>query len=148
MGDRIPRAGGAAGRARRVLGRAGWGVESLAGKGEWRRDLAAWGEEAAARHLEAAGYRIVCRNYRCRLGELDIVAWDGPTLVFVEVKTRRGRGACPEEAVDGWKRARLARLARHFLASCGLGDVDCRFDVVAVGPAGVLRVVRDAFEVR
>ncbi len=114
--------------------------------GGTRRALAAWGEDAAVRHLEASGYRIVCRNYRCRLGELDIVAWDGPTLVFVEVKTRRGAGACPEEAVDGWKRARLARIARHYLASRGLGEVDCRFDVVAVGEGGVLRVIRDAFQ--
>jgi putative endonuclease len=97
------------------------------------------GEALAARFLESRGMRIVARNLRCRLGEIDLVARDGAILVLVEVKTRRASGGVlPQEAVDGRKQARLARLARGYLARQRLGDVACRIDVVAVtlDPAG------------
>jgi putative endonuclease len=97
------------------------------------------GEALAARFLERRGMRIVARNLRSRLGEIDLVARDRATIVFVEVKARRGTGGDPPHAaVDGRKRARLARLARRYLARRRLDDVACRFDVVAVtlDPAG------------
>jgi putative endonuclease len=95
--------------------------------------LGSRGEGAARRHLESIGYRIVAERYRSRLGEIDLVAEDGTTLVFVEVKTRRS-AACgsPEESVTPAKQRRIARLAAAFLAARGLYDRDCRFDVVAV----------------
>lgn len=98
-----------------------------------RRDLAARGEELAARRLVALGYEIVARNFTCPVGEADIVAREGKTLVFVEVKTRRSRGfGLPEEAVDWRKRAKLRQVARWYLGAHRCGEVPVRFDVVAV----------------
>lgn len=94
------------------------------------------GEEQAARHLAAQGLVVVARNWRCRLGELDLVALDGRQVVFVEVKSRSGLGfGAPAEAVDTRKQARLARLAAVFLQERGWWERPVRFDVVAVGPA-------------
>ncbi len=90
--------------------------------------------------LRLKGYRIEARNWRCRQGELDIVARRGGLLVFVEVKTRRNRIAgSPAEAVDRRKQDRLVRLARAYLA-CRRGGAndDCRFDIVAVELGGLL----------
>ena len=108
------------------------------------------GEEAAARHLASRGLRILERGFRSRAGEIDIVAQDGETLVFVEVKSRSSL-ACgrPAEAVDSRKRRRLLNAASWYLLSRGGPERPCRFDVVEVveTPDGALRVgvVRDAF---
>ena len=90
------------------------------------------GEALAALFLRLKGYRIEARNWRCSLGEIDIVASTGDTLVFVEVKTRSGHSAgSPEEAVTAAKQQRLVRLAEAYLAH--VREVPpCRFDVVAV----------------
>jgi len=80
-------------------------------------DLGRAGEDRAARHLESLGYSIVDRNWRCRAGEIDIVATIGRDLVVVEVKTRSGSGfGHPLEAIDGAKKARLWRLAMAWIA--------------------------------
>jgi putative endonuclease len=100
-------------------------------------------EDAAARHLEAQGYRILARNVRSKLGELDIIARDGRVVCFVEVRLRRNGTAA--ETVDAGKRRRLARAAQRYLAAQRLHDAPCRFDVVAVGPGG-MTLIRDAFE--
>ncbi|MGI8712222.1 MAG: YraN family protein [Solirubrobacteraceae bacterium] len=83
-----------------------------------RHHLGAIGEQLAAEHLQRLGYRIVERNYRTRWGELDIVAFDGRTLAFCEVKTRRvgGRAGGPLEAVGPGKQAQVRRLAGRWLA--------------------------------
>ena len=105
------------------------------------------GEELAARHLEAAGLQILVRNWRCREGELDIVARDGDVLVFVEVKTRSSLAfGAPAEAVDRTKSARIRHLAlRWIMAQRDEPDAQfweaVRFDVVSV----VRR--RDGFDV-
>jgi putative endonuclease len=97
------------------------------------RALGEAGERAAARFLEERGLVILARNLRSRLGEIDLLARDGPTLVFVEVKARRGApGDPPEAAVDARKRIRLVRLALGYLAARRLGERPCRFDVVGV----------------
>lgn len=97
-----------------------------------RQRLGAWGESVAATYLEAHGYRIVQRNWRCRQGELDIVAQTGETLVFVEVKTRRGLAqGTPEEAVTPRKAERLLTLAQAYLLEYDL-DVAWRIDVMAI----------------
>lgn len=102
-------------------------------KGDGRKSLGRRGEEEAARDLARRGMTIVDRNVRSRLGEIDLVARDGSTLVFVEVKSRRGSlGDPPEAAVTSDKQRRLARLAMGYLKMKRLGDVPCRFDVVAV----------------
>lgn len=96
-------------------------------------ELGRRGEDAAAEYLSRRGYTILARNFRCRLGELDIVARDGRTLVFVEVRTRLSdKFGLPEESVDTRKKARLQRLALYYLHKYGLGEATCRFDVVAV----------------
>jgi len=109
------------------------------------------GEEAAARHLQSLGFVILERRYRTRVGEIDLVAMDGDTLVFVEVKARSSL-ACgrPAEAVDGRKRGRIARAASLYLARRGAGEAACRFDVVEVliepGLSPRVRLTRNAFE--
>ena len=98
-----------------------------------RRALGQRGEAVAEAFLRTHRYTIVARNYRCRAGEIDLVALDGPVLVFVEVRSRRGITAgTPLESVDGRKQGRVARVAQHFLAARGWGDRDARFDVIGV----------------
>jgi putative endonuclease len=97
------------------------------------------GEEIAARYLAERGYQILARNLRSRLGEVDLIARDGATLVLVEVKTRLGVPREPRRAESGAERGqRLARLALDVLAREWLRDLACRFDVVTVtfDPAG------------
>ena len=79
-----------------------------------RQHLGRLGERLAAEHLERLGYAIVARNHRTRHGEIDVIACDGSTLVFVEVKTRRGRGE-PWDALHPAKQAQVRRMARAFL---------------------------------
>ena len=93
------------------------------------------GEWVAAEHLVDSGIRLVERNWRCQLGEIDIIAWDGDTLVFCEVKTRRGAGyGTPAEAVVRAKQERLRRLALAYLSATGIHPAELRFDVVSVLP--------------
>lgn len=96
-------------------------------------ELGKFGEELAANHLRLAGLEIVDRNWRCPHGELDIVGRDGPTVVLVEVKTRRSTAfGDPAEAVTAAKLARLRRLAHSWLASQDQVFEQVRIDVVAV----------------
>lgn len=109
------------------------------------------GEALAARYLEERGYQILARQWRCRFGELDLVARSPEgVLCFVEVK-RRGKGSIglPREAVTPAKQKRLRLAAQSYLAACGLDDVPARFDVAEVygEENGGLRVeyLEDAF---
>ncbi|HVX61038.1 MAG TPA: YraN family protein, partial [Pirellulales bacterium] len=89
--------------------------------------------DAAARHLKRLGYKLVARGSRSSLGEIDLVAVDGRTVVFVEVKTRQSQDAGhPVEAVDQEKQRRLTRLAVAYLKQHGLLEYPVRFDIVAV----------------
>jgi putative endonuclease len=98
-----------------------------------RLDLGRLGEALAAARLEAAGLRVVARNWRCREGEIDLVAAGPGLLVFCEVKTRRGHGyGSPAAAVTHTKQARLRRLAAAYLAASAVPPCRIRFDVVAV----------------
>ena len=91
------------------------------------------GEALAARFLRRRGYRVVARGDRHKLGELDIVAVDGRTVVFVEVKTRStDEHGHPSDAVTPDKQRRLTRLALAFLKRHGLLETPARFDVVAI----------------
>lgn len=108
-----------------------------------RKALGKWGEGLAARYLEEQGYQIVARNWRTRQGELDLVAQAGEMLVFVEVKTRRGRAAgTPEEGVTQRKGRQLLELAQAYLLAHELEDVEWRIDVVAVELDGHGRLLR------
>ncbi|MCL5283767.1 MAG: YraN family protein [Armatimonadetes bacterium] len=109
------------------------------------------GEKAVAAILERQGWTILATNYRCRQGEVDIIAREREVIAFVEVKTRRDyAGAAPAEAVDIRKQARIVAAAQCFLAEGEFGEVDCRFDVVEVWvqPNARLRIRlhRAAFE--
>ena len=98
-----------------------------------KRELGKAGKKAAAKALTRAGYKIVERNFSCKGGEIDLIANDKSTLVFVEVKTRSSdEFAPPELSVNLRKRRRIIRAARFYLQRNRLDDVNCRFDVVAV----------------
>jgi putative endonuclease len=98
-----------------------------------RRALGQRGEDLVAAWYEAAGYRILDRNWRCRDGELDLVVSRGRTVVFCEVKTRRStRFGAPVEAVTATKQRRLRTLALQWLAAQKQRRDDLRFDVASV----------------
>ena len=111
-----------------------------------RSRLGALGETVAAAHLEAQGLKVVDCNFRTRYGEVDLIAEDSGTLVFVEVKTRRSLAfGAPEESVTPRKRARLAKVAAAYLQLHGLEQQNWRIDVVGValqrtGPATINHV--------
>ena len=96
----------------------------------WNRLLGDRGERAAARYLRRQGLRVLLRGYRTRSGEIDLIARDGDTLVFVEVKARRQ--GVPAEAVTPEKQRRITLAALHFLRKHRLLEQRCRFDVVAI----------------
>jgi len=102
-------------------------------------------EDSAAALLRGKGYRIVERNFRCKLGEIDIVATDGDTLVFVEVRSRRSaRYGTALETVSPAKQRTIARVAQVYLARHG--ETLCRFDVVGLTGDDVVHIP-DAFRV-
>ena len=106
-----------------------------------RAKLGQWGERQARLYLEAEGYGIVAANFRCRAGELDIVAIDGDELVFVEVKTRRGDAfGLAEESISPVRAERLAAVAEEFLQSRSAFPYDSetpwRIDLVCVNLDG------------
>ena len=109
------------------------------------------GEDLACRHLAGLGYAILARNFRCRSGEVDVVARDGAVTVFVEVKHRRGSGhGAGHESVTFGKRRRIVRAARIFASARGLSESPLRFDVVSIDETdGVphIRHDRGAFDV-
>jgi putative endonuclease len=99
-----------------------------------RQALGRWGEDLAARHLERAGYELLARNWRCKAGEIDIVARLDQAIVFVEVKTRSGLGfGEPASAVTQVKAHRIHAVAGRWLAECRPpGWHDLRFDVISI----------------
>ncbi len=97
-----------------------------------RKKLGRWGESVAAIHLEAKGFEIVERNWRCELGEIDIIAQFGEELIFVEVKTRQGNQmGAPEEGLTEEKSKKLFQLAQIYLSETD-NDADWRIDLVAL----------------
>lgn len=109
-------------------------------------------ERYAANWLAARGLRIVSRNYRCKAGEIDLIAREGDALVFVEVRARsRSRYASAAASVDRRKQQRLLRTARYYLHSHpAAAQLPCRFDVIAIEPRQCpappeVRWIRSAF---
>lgn len=110
-----------------------------------RRSLGAFGEAAALAHLQRRGAAIIERNWRCRHGEIDLVALLGGQLLFVEVRTRRrgGAGPAPEESLGPAKIARLGRLAYAYLEAAGRDpEAPWRIDLIAVEVDAAGRVAR------
>ncbi len=115
-----------------------------------RASLGKVGEDLACGELERRGYAIVARRYRRRGGELDIVARDGQTTVFIEVKARAGHDfGAAGEAVTSHKRRRMVAVAVDYLARHRLMDRPCRFDVVTIhldDGRPVIEVIQNAFD--
>ena len=108
------------------------------------------GERIAEQYLKRKGYRLVERNYRCAVGELDLIVLDRRVVVFVEVKTRTGEGfGTPLEAVETRKQRKMIQAAQFFLNTKGLHQRDARFDVVGISWVGrnpVIEHIENAFE--
>ncbi|MFH1243293.1 MAG: YraN family protein [Pseudomonadota bacterium] len=115
-----------------------------------RLELGDWGEELALKKIKGLGYKKIVRNYRCPLGEVDLIARDGDTLVFLEIKTRRGKSlAYAKEAVNAKKRRQLSKVALAYMKSNDCYGVKARFDVVAVSLQGdnpQIEVIKNAFD--
>ncbi len=108
------------------------------------------GEDLAVEALQRQGYAILARRYRTKYGEIDIIARDEDTLVFVEVKARRtARFGTAAESVTGWKQRRIASMALDYLSWINRLDAPCRFDVVAIDglgtPTTTVQVIKHAF---
>jgi putative endonuclease len=117
-----------------------------------KKELGKKGEEIAIRFLRKNRYKIIERNYVCKLGEMDIIASEKDTLVFIEVKTRTSTAFGPPQlAVNSTKQMQLSKVALYFLKEKKLEDVKARFDVVAivVGPKGEeIELIKDAFDLQ
>ncbi|MEA3348027.1 MAG: YraN family protein [Pseudomonadota bacterium] len=114
-----------------------------------RHSLGSWGEDLAALYLENQGLKIVERGFRCRFGEIDIIAQNSEVLIFCEVKTRRRESfIAPQEAVSWSKQRRLIKTAGWYLNQCSW-DGELRFDVIAIlAPGGrepIVEWIQDAF---
>jgi putative endonuclease len=104
-------------------------------------------EGLACEYLKGCGLRLVARNYRCRLGEIDLIMRDMDTLAFVEVRYRAStRFGTPAETVGPKKRRRLAAAAAHYLA-CHPTALACRFDVLSITGTSEIDWIRNAFDV-
>ncbi|MCX5879107.1 MAG: YraN family protein [Deltaproteobacteria bacterium] len=115
-----------------------------------RLELGKEGEDLALRKVESLGYKCIARNYRCSLGELDLVARDGETLVFIEIKTRKGKSLdYAKEAVHARKQRQMSKVALAYMKRNGCEDAKARFDVVVIhqkGPDKEIEVIRNAFD--
>ena len=98
-----------------------------------RIDLGKRGEELALNKIKRLGYKCIARNYRCPLGEIDLIARDGDCLVFIEIKTRKGRSTgYAKEAVNQRKKRQISKVALAYMKANDCCDVKSRFDVVAI----------------
>ena len=117
-----------------------------------KQNVGRGGENLALNYLKQQGYRIIERNYRSPLGEIDIIARDKDYLCFVEIKTRRGMSkGCPEEAVGKAKIRKISQNALYYLKSNAIEDCPMRFDVVAITADEAtgqeeINLIKDAFE--
>ncbi|MCL1805235.1 MAG: ribonuclease HII [Clostridiales bacterium] len=129
----------------------GFADKAATAKADGRKIMGRQAEDAAAAWLAAGGMRILERNYRCRIGEVDIIGQMGGVLVFVEVRSRsRVDRGLPAESVDYRKRQKLRRVAAWYLQERGRGDSPCRFDVLSLlygenRSAAQIQWIKDAF---
>jgi putative endonuclease len=114
-----------------------------------RLDLGKQGEKLALKTIRSMGYKDILQNYRCPLGEIDLIARDADTLVFLEIKTRRtGSTGYAKEAVNARKRHQISKVALTYMKANNCSDMRARFDVVAISLAGSsprIEVIKNAF---
>ncbi len=115
-----------------------------------RLALGRFGEDLAFKKIKRLGYKKIIRNYRCSVGEVDLVANDGDTLVFIEIKTRKGKSTgYAKEAVNARKRKQLSKVALFYMKSNDCTEAKARFDVIAISIIGdkpQIEVVKNAFD--
>ena len=115
-----------------------------------RLDLGKKGESLALREIQRLGYKCLVQNYRCSLGEIDLIAMDGDCLVFIEIKTRKGRSlGYAKEAVNKKKQQQISKVALTYMKANDCNDVKARFDVIAISyklGKEEIEIVRNAFE--
>ena len=115
-----------------------------------RLELGRFGEELAYKKIKRLGYKKIVRNYRCPQGEVDLIANDGDTLVFIEIKTRRDKSVgYAKEAVNARKRRQLSKVALFYMKSNNCFETKARFDVIAVSLKGgkpLIEVIKNAFD--
>ena len=115
-----------------------------------RLELGRFGEALALKKIKRLGYKCIARNYRCPLGEVDLIAKDGKTLVFVEIKTRRMKSlGYAKEAITERKKRQLSKVALAYMKANNCSDTKSRFDVVAINlinGKSEIEVIRNAFD--
>ena len=115
-----------------------------------RIELGKIGEDLACKEIKRLGYKKIIRNYRCPLGEIDVIAKDGDTLVFLEIKTRKkGNLVYAKEAVNERKKRQISKVALAYLKDNDMNEIKARFDVVAVsfrGKEPEIEIIRNAFD--
>lgn len=115
-----------------------------------KKEIGQKGEDLAANYLKELGYQILERNYRCKLGEVDIIARENDTLVFIEVRTRSSLDfGLPQESINRRKRHQISKVALEYMIRKKLKNIPARFDVVAISlKPGKEKVdhIKDAFE--
>ncbi len=116
------------------------------------KSLGIYGEKTAIKFLESKGYKILTKNYRCKIGEIDIIAADGDTLSFVEVKTRSSdKYGLPGEAVNYNKQIKIVKTALHYITKNRLTKWMSRFDIVEIlvnedNSINSIELLKDAFQ--
>lgn len=117
-----------------------------------RLDLGKQGEQLALKRIKRLGYKCITRNYRCPLGEIDLIAKDKDCLVFIEIKTRKGKSlSYAKEAVDSRKKRQLSKVALAYMKSNNCSDTKSRFDVVAINLSEdkpQIEVIQNAFDLK
>ena len=115
-----------------------------------RLELGKLGEELAFKKIKRLGYKKIIRNYTCPLGEIDMIAMDGATLVFIEIKTRKNRSiAYAKEAITERKKRQISKVALAYINKNECHGIPARFDVVAISLKGVetkIEVIKNAFD--
>ncbi|MBW1888064.1 MAG: YraN family protein [Deltaproteobacteria bacterium] len=115
-----------------------------------RLDLGKRGEELALKKVKRLGYKCIARNYRCALGEIDLIAKDGDCLVFIEIKTRKGKSlGYAKEAVNERKKRQLTKVALAYMKAKDCVNVKSRFDVVAINLSQgkeQIEIIQNAFD--
>lgn len=114
------------------------------------KDLGQHGEELALKKLIGLGYKVLDKNFTCKIGEIDLIAKDKDALVFIEVRSKSNKEyGVPQETVNHKKQQKIRRVAEYYLIKNNLQDVYCRFDVIGIlwqkNMEPYVEIIKDAF---